>query len=330
MRRPQTPGMETMPAPLAPPVAAPPFGRTATAMITPFTDDGALDTEGAQRLATRLVDDGGCDGLVLSGTTGEAPTTSDAEKEALLRAVVEAVGDRARITAGVGTHDTRHSVALARSAERAGAHGLLVVTPYYSRPTQEAVAHHLRTVADATGLPVMLYDIPGRTGTALATGTLLRLAAHPRIAAVKDCAYDPLKSAKVLAATGLAYYAGCDEQILPLRALGGAGCISTAANAAPRAVCAVLDAFDAGDTAEATRRQLALVPLIEAMTGGEAPGAVTSKALLNHLGLPAGPVRGPLLAADAELTSRLVDALRTTLDRTADGDTAAVPAAVPG
>lgn len=330
MRRPQTPGTETMITPLTPPAAAPPFGRVATAMVTPFTDGGALDTDGAQRLATHLVDDGGCDALVLSGTTGESPTTSDAEKETLLRAVVEAVGDRARITAGIGTSDTRHSVTLARSAERAGAHGLLVVTPYYSRPTQEAVAHHLRTVADATGLPVMLYDIPGRTGTALATGTLLRLAAHPRIAAVKDCAYDPLKSAKVLAATGLAYYAGCDEQILPLRALGGSGCISTAGNAAPRAVRAVLDAFDAGDTAGATRRQLALIPLIEAVTGGENPGAVTVKALLNHLGLPAGPVRGPLLAADGELTRRLADALQTTLDRTADGDTAAVPAAVPG
>ncbi|QZY20427.1 4-hydroxy-tetrahydrodipicolinate synthase [Streptomyces decoyicus] len=318
-----------MTTPLAPPVAAPPFGRTATAMITPFTADGELDTDGAQRLATHLVDDGGCDALVLSGTTGESPTTSDAEKEALVRAVVEAVGDRARITAGVGTSDTRHSVALARSAERAGAHGLLVVTPYYSRPTQEAAAHHLRTVADATGLPVMLYDIPGRTGTALTAGTLLRLAAHPRIAGVKDCAYDPLKSAKILASTGLAYYAGCDEQILPLRALGGSGCVSTAANAAPRAVCAVLDAFDAGDTAEAARRQLALLPLIEAVTGGEHPGTVTAKALLNHLGLPAGPVRGPLLAADAQLTSRLADALRATLDRTADVGTA-VPAAVPG
>lgn len=325
--------MNTVTTPLAPPRATAPFGRTAAAMITPFTADGALDTDGAQRLATHLVDEGGVDALVLSGTTGESPTTSDAEKEALVRAVVEAVGDRARITAGVGTSDTRHSVALARGAERAGAHGLLVVTPYYSRPTQEAVGHHLRTVADATGLPVMLYDIPGRTGTALAAGTLLRLAAHPRIAAVKDCGYDLLKSAKVLAATDLAYYAGCDEQILPLRALGGTGCISTAANVVPRAVRAVLDAYDAGDTAGAARRQLALIPLIEAVTGSEAPGAVTAKALLGHLGLPAGPVRGPLLAADDRLTNRLADALRTTLDRTADAAgavTAAAGAAVPG
>ncbi|MGW1379736.1 4-hydroxy-tetrahydrodipicolinate synthase [Streptomyces sp. NPDC002446] len=325
--------MDTLTAVPARPPGAAPFGRAAAAMITPFTADGALDTDGAQRLAAHLVDEGGLDALVLSGTTGESPTTSDAEKEALLRAVVEAVGDRARITAGVGTSDTRHSVALARSAERAGAHGLLVVTPYYSRPTQEAVTHHLRTVADATGLPVMLYDIPGRTSTALSTGTLLHLAAHPRIAAVKDCGYDLLKSAKVLAETGLAYYAGCDEQILPLRALGGSGCVSTAANAAPRAVRAVLDAYDAGDTAEAARRQLALIPLIEAVTGSETPGAVSAKALLGRLGLPAGPVRGPLLAADDRLTSRLADALRTTLDRTAGAGRAAraaAGAAVPG
>ncbi|REK90117.1 4-hydroxy-tetrahydrodipicolinate synthase [Streptomyces inhibens] len=322
--------MNTVTPPLAPPPAAASFGRTAAAMITPFTADGELDTDGAQRLATHLVDEGGCDALVLSGTTGESPTTSDAEKEALLRAVVEAVGDRARITAGVGTSDTRHTVTLARDAERAGAHGLLVVTPYYSRPTQEAVTHHLRTVADATGLPVMLYDIPGRTATALSAATLLRLAAHPRITAVKDCGNDLLKSAKVLASTELAYYAGCDEQILPLRALGGTGCISTAANAAPRAVRAVMDAYDTGDTAEAARRQLALVPLIEAVTGGDTPGTVAAKALLNHLGLPAGPVRGPLLAADAQLTSRLVAALRTALDRTADTGTAVRPAAVPG
>ncbi|MEU5210558.1 4-hydroxy-tetrahydrodipicolinate synthase [Streptomyces sp. NPDC020742] len=327
--------MTTETAPLTPPLAASPFGRTATAMVTPFTADSTLDAVGAQQLAVHLVDEGGCDALVLSGTTGESPTTSDAEKETLLRAVVEAVGDRARITAGVGTSDTRHSAALARSAERAGAHGLLVVTPYYSRPTQEAVAHHLRTVADATGLPVLLYDIPGRTATALTAETLLRLAEHPRIAGVKDCGNDPLKTAKVLAATGLAYYAGSDEQILTLRALGGSGCISTAGNVAPRAVCAVLDAYDAGATAEAARRQLALTSLIEAVTGSETPGTVAAKALLRHLGLPAGPVRGPLLDADDRLTSRLVDALRTALDRTADAARgtavpAAARAAVPG
>lgn len=191
-----------------------PFGRSLCAMVTPFTGSGALDLDGAQRLADRLVARG-CDGLVLSGTTGESPTTTDAEKAALVTAVREAVGDRAALVAGVGTADTRHTVELATAAEKAGADGLLVVAPYYSRPPQDALEAHFREVADASGLPVMLYDIPGRTGTRIEPDTVVRLAAHPRIVAVKDCAYDLLGTQKVLSRTGLAYYAGCDEQILP-------------------------------------------------------------------------------------------------------------------
>src|SRR6266852_6276384 len=143
-----------------------PFGRMLTAMITPFSAGGALDTDGAARLATYLVDDMRCDGLVISGTTGESPTTTDAEKDRLLRAVIEAVGDRAAVVAGVGTNDTHHTCELARQAEQAGAHGLLVVTPYYNKPPQHGLVAHFIRVADTTGLPVMLYDIPGRTGTA--------------------------------------------------------------------------------------------------------------------------------------------------------------------
>ncbi|GAA2408603.1 4-hydroxy-tetrahydrodipicolinate synthase [Streptomyces glaucosporus] len=288
-----------------------PFGRVAAAMITPFTSEGELDLPGARRLAAHLVDRGGCDALVLNGTTGESPTTSDEEKTALVRAVAEEVGGRARIVAGVGTGDTRHSVELARAAARAGAHGLLVVTPYYSRPGQEAVARHLATVADATDLPVMLYDIPARTGegTALTAGTLERLAEHPRILAVKDCAYDLLKTAKVLAATGLAYYSGCDELNLPLRAIGARGCVSTVANVAGPAVRGVLDAFDAGDHAGAARRHRALIPLIDAMMS-DVPGTVAVKALFAAAGLPGGPPRPPLLPAGEALTLRLADALR--------------------
>lgn len=282
------------------------FGRTAAAMITPFDADGALDPEGAQRLAARLVDEEGCDGLVLSGTTGEAPTTSDAEKTTLVRAVVEAVGDRAAVVAGVGTHDTRHTIALARAAERAGAHGLLVVTPYYSRPGQQAIAQHLLSVADATGLPLLLYDIPARTGTALSADTLLRLSEHPRVLGVKDCAYDPMKSSKVMAASDLAYYAGCDELILPLRAAGAVGCVSTVANVAGRLVNAMLDAYEAGDHREATRCHLSMVPLLDALMS-DAPGTVTVKALLHAQGLPGGPVRGPLLPAEPPLTARLLE-----------------------
>jgi 4-hydroxy-tetrahydrodipicolinate synthase len=168
---------------------SPPFGRVLTAMVSPFTASGELDVEGAQRLATFLVDNGN-DGLVLNGTTGESPTTTDAEKERLLRAVVDAVGDRARVVAGVGTNDTAHTIELARAAEKAGAHGLLVVTPYYNRPPQAGLVAHFTAAADATALPVMLYDIPARTGTPIASDTLVRLAEHERIVAVKDAKGD--------------------------------------------------------------------------------------------------------------------------------------------
>ncbi|MEU2064427.1 4-hydroxy-tetrahydrodipicolinate synthase [Streptomyces sp. NPDC013455] len=282
-----------------------PFGRTLCAMITPLTGAGALDLDGAQRLAARLVA-GGCDGLVLNGTTGESPTTTDEEKTRLVAAVREAVGDRASLIAGVGTSDTRHTVELALAAGKAGADGVLVVTPYYSRPPQESVAAHFRQVADASDVPVMLYDIPGRTGTRIEPDTMIRLAEHPRIVAVKDCSYDFLGAQKVLAATDLAYYAGCDEHVLALYAVGAAGCVSTVANAVPAHVAAILAAFDAGDTARASALQLALTPLVEAMMGAGLPGTVTAKALLARLGLPAGPVRAPLLPAGRETADGLL------------------------
>jgi 4-hydroxy-tetrahydrodipicolinate synthase len=282
-----------------------PFGRTLCAMITPFTEAGSLDREGARRLAARLVAEG-CDGLVLNGTTGESPTTTDAEKAELIAAVREAVGDRVALVAGVGTADTRHTVELALAAEKAGADGVLVVSPYYSRPPQEALEAHFRQVADASGLPVMLYDIPGRTGTRIEPETMIRLAEHPRIVAVKDCSYDFLGTQKVLARTELAYYAGCDEHVLALYAVGAAGCISTVANAVPAHIAAILDAFDAGETARAAGLQLAATPLIEAMMGAGLPGTVTAKAVLNRLGLPAGPVRAPLLPAGRDAADELL------------------------
>lgn len=287
--------------------SAPPFGRALCAMITPFTEDGLLDLDGAQVLAERLVADG-CEGLVLSGTTGESPTTTDAEKSALVRAVVEAVGGRAAVVAGVGTSDTRHTIELAQEAEKAGADGLLVVSPYYSKPPQEALEAHFREIADASGLPLALYDIPGRTATRIEPETMLRLAAHPRIVAVKDCAYDLLGTQKVLASTDLAYYTGCEEFTLPLYAVGGAGYISTVANAAPRQLRRILDAFDAGESAEAARLQRRAIPLIELMMASGLPGTVTAKALLGALGVPAGPVRAPLRPAGRETVDGLLAA----------------------
>jgi 4-hydroxy-tetrahydrodipicolinate synthase len=279
-------------------------------MITPFTGSGALDLDGAQGLADGLVS-AGCDGLVLSGTTGESPTTSDAEKADLVAAVREAVGERASIVAGVGTFDTRHTVHLATAAEKAGADGVLVVSPYYSRPPQDALEAHFREVADASGLPVMLYDIPGRTGTRIEPDTLLRLAEHPRIVAVKDCSYDFLGAQKVLSRTELAYYAGCDEHNLALYAVGAAGYVSTVANVVPAQLRAVLDAFDSGDTAEAALLQQRATELVELMMASGLPGTVTAKGLLAELGLPAGPVRAPLRPADRET----VDGLRAAYER---------------
>ncbi|WP_405695737.1 4-hydroxy-tetrahydrodipicolinate synthase [Streptomyces sp. NBC_01185] len=276
-----------------------PFGRTLCAMITPFTAAGDLDLDAARRHASGLVADG-CDGLVLSGTTGESPTTTDEEKTALVRAVREAVGDAVQIVAGVGSADTRHTVRLAREAEAAGADGLLVVTPYYSRPPQAAVEAHFLRVAEATGLGLMLYDIPGRTGTRIEPATLLRLAEHPRVLAVKDCSYDLLAATRVMARTSLAYYSGCEELNLPLYALGGAGYVSTVANVAPRQMRSVLDAFDSGDTAGAARLNGLTIGLVEAMMASGLPGTVTAKALLD-----AGPVREPLQPAGREATDGL-------------------------
>ena len=274
-----------------------PFGRMLVAMVTPFADDGALDLTGAQSLAVHLVDQG-CDGLVISGTTGESPTTSDAEKDRLLRAVIEAVGDRVAVVAGVGTNDTAHTIESALAAEKAGASGALAVTPYYSKPPQEGLFAHFTALADATDLPVLLYDIPTRSGVPIGTETLLRLAEHPRIVAVKDAKGDIAASATVLASTDLAYYSGDDALNLPLLSVGAAGFISVVGHVFTPRLVALLDAFDSGDI----RRAIALnQQLLPAYTGFfRTQGVITTKAALRLLGLPAGPVRLPLVDATAE------------------------------
>jgi 4-hydroxy-tetrahydrodipicolinate synthase len=274
-----------------------PFGRMLVAMVTPFAADGALDVRGAQALAVHLVEQG-CDGLVVSGTTGESPTTSDAEKDRLLRAVLEAVGGRATVLAGVGSNDTAHSIEMALAAEKAGAAGALVVTPYYNKPPQAGLLAHFTAIADATGLPVLVYDIPGRTGTPIATETLLRLAEHSRIVAVKDAKGDLAGSSAVLAATDLAYYSGEDALNLPLLAVGGAGFVSVVGHVFTPRLVELLAAFDAGDLVRAVALHQQLLP---AYTGFfRTQGVITTKAALTMLGLPAGPVRLPLVDATAE------------------------------
>lgn len=283
-----------------------PFGRLLTAMVTPMRPDGALDVDGAAALATYLVDEQRNDALVINGTTGEAPTTTDAEKETLVRVVVEAVGDRAKVVAGVGTNDTRHTIELARSAEKAGAHGLLVVTPYYNKPPQSGLVRHFTAVADATGLPALLYDIPGRAGTAIATETLCRLAAHDRIVGVKDAKGNLAETAWVLRRTELAYYSGEDALTLPLLAVGGVGVVGTSSHLTGAGTQQMIEAYEAGRVDEALRLHRQLLPLFTGIFRTQ--GTILVKAALAARGLPAGPVRSPLVdATDAEVSQLRAD-----------------------
>ncbi|MEU0142884.1 4-hydroxy-tetrahydrodipicolinate synthase [Streptomyces albidoflavus] len=279
-----------------------PFGRVLTAMVTPLTADGALDIDGAQRLATHLVDAGN-DGLVLNGTTGESPTTSDAEKTELIRAVLDAVGDRAHIVAGVGTNDTRHSIELARAAEAAGAHGLLTVTPYYNKPPQEGLYRHFTAIADSTGLPVMVYDIPGRSGVPINTETLVRLGEHPRIVANKDAKGDLGRASWAIARSDLAWYSGDDMLNLPLLSVGAVGFVSVVGHLVTPELRALLEAHLSGDVQKATEIHQRLLPVFTGMFRTQ--GVITTKAALDRLGLPGGPLRLPLVELSAEETVQL-------------------------
>ncbi|MFF0144850.1 4-hydroxy-tetrahydrodipicolinate synthase [Amycolatopsis sulphurea] len=282
-----------------PPSAAPgrPFGRVLTAMATPFDRDGALDVKRAQELAEHLVDLGN-DGLVVNGTTGESPTTTDAEKDTLLRAVVEAVGDRATVVAGAGTNDTAHSIVQARAAAAAGAHGLLVVTPYYSRPSQAGVYAHFTTVADATELPVMLYDIPPRSVVPIEVDTLLRLAEHPRIAAVKDAKGDLIAGSEVIANSQLAYYSGDDGLNLPWIAVGGAGVVSVIGHVVAGRIGAMIDAYESGDTSTARTNHRGMLPVLRAFS--RVGGVAFAKAALQLRGFGIGDPRLPIVPATEE------------------------------
>jgi 4-hydroxy-tetrahydrodipicolinate synthase len=276
-----------------------PFGRVLTAMVTPFDADGALDLARAEELAAHLVELGN-DGLVVNGTTGEGPTTSDVEKAELVRAVVGAVGGRATVVAGAGTYDTAHSVHLARDAEKAGAHGLLVVTPYYSRPPQSGLRRHFTAVADATDLPVMLYDIPPRSIVPIEADTLRALAEHPRIVAVKDAKGDLFASSEVMARTELAYYSGDDALNLAHLTQGAAGVVSVVAHVAAARYAAMMDAVSAGDLPEAIRLHRQLLPAVRAIMT-RTQGAIMAKAAAQLAGaLNSRAVRSPLVEATEE------------------------------
>ncbi|MGW1341514.1 4-hydroxy-tetrahydrodipicolinate synthase [Kribbella sp. NPDC002412] len=287
-----------------------PFGRLTTAMITPFRPDGSLDLDAAQKVAKYLVDRGN-DALIVNGTTGEAPTTSDREKVQLLKAVLDAVGDRAKVVAGVGTNDTAHTIECAKQAEAAGVHGLLVVTPYYNKPPQDGLRAHFTAVADATGLPNMVYDIPGRAGVEVRTDTLIALAEHPRIVAVKDAKGDIAGTTKVLANTDLFYYCGADELNLASLAIGAVGIASVVAHVASPEYRQLIDAVVAGDLATAREIDRRVVPAVEAIMT-RTQGAIMVKAALKLAGvIEHATLRSPLIEATAEQVDWLTTDLKT-------------------
>jgi 4-hydroxy-tetrahydrodipicolinate synthase len=296
-----------MTSPLASEAA--PFGRVLTAMVTPFTPDGELDVDAAQRVATYLVDRGN-DGLVISGTTGESPTTTVDEDGRLLTAVIEAVGDRASVVAGVGTNDTRHSIDLAEQARKAGAHGLLIVTPYYSKPPQSGIVQHVNAVANAgDDVPVILYDIPGRTGVQIAEPTYTELVRNPLVVAVKDAVGDLERGAWLMRETGIRIYSGDDALNLGWLAIGGSGIVSVVAHAAAREYADMVAAVDAGDLATARAINERLLPAVRALMT-HTQGAITAKVALQLLGvLEHRTVRGPLPEATDDEVALVRDGL---------------------
>jgi len=273
------------------------FGTVLTAMVTPFTADGSkVDYAAVEKLANDLVDLGN-NGIVVNGTTGESPTTDEHEKLEILKAVKSAVGNRAKIVAGAGSNDTAHSVLLAKEAAKAGADGLLVVTPYYNKPPQDGIIAHMHSVADSTDLPVMVYDIPGRAGVAITTESLLKLAEHPKILANKDAKGDPWAASVVMAKSDLAYYSGDDGLNLALLALGATGVVSVTGHVVADRHEKMVEAVAANDLATAQKINEGLVPITEGIMT-RVGGAIMVKAALDLLGRAGGgTLRLPLIPA---------------------------------
>ena len=289
------------------------FGRVLTAMITPFDAEGALDLDAAQQLAAWLVDHG-TDGLVVNGTTGESPTLSSVESVELFRAVREAVS--VPVIAGSGSNDTAHAIAQTKAAAALGVDGLLVVAPYYNKPSQAGLDRHYRMVAEASDLPVVLYDIPGRTGRKVDTDTIVRLVEEVEtIVAVKDAAGSPGETSTLMAALGdrVELYSGDDNLTLPLLSIGACGTISVASHWAGVEIGEMIAAFDRGDVADARARNERLLASYAFESTLDAPNPVPTKAMLRMLGLPVGECRPPMgptpegLEAQAKL---VYDALR--------------------
>lgn len=284
------------------------FGSNLVAMVTPMHPDGTISEPGLASLVDHLLATG-CDGIVVGGTTGESPTMTEAEAARLVGAVAARAESQARVIAGIGTYDTAASIHRAREAEAAGADALLLVCPYYSKPTQAGVVAHCVAVADATELPVMLYDIPARTGIAMEAPTLIELAGHPRIRAVKDAKGDLFEAMSVMARTPLAYYCGIDELNLPYLACGAAGLVSVIGNVVASRNAELIRAVRSGDLDSAKAIQASLIPLVDVIMH-TSQGAIMAKAALAELGIiPRATVRLPLLESAPPHLQRLTDAL---------------------
>ncbi len=287
-----------------------PFGRMVTAMVTPMHDDGSIDYEGVGKLATYLTDNGN-DGLLVNGTTGESATTTDEENVEAVEAVVRAVGDRVRITAGVGTNDTAHSCRAAKALAAAGAHAVLVVTPYYNKPPQDGIVEHFTAVCSATDLPAMVYDIPSRTGTALTSDTIRRLAQIPQVQALKDAKGDLFAASGLMHDTDLLWYSGDDVINLPWLALGATGCVSVAGHVLGSQYAQMIAAVDAGDLPRAREIHTNAIPAVNAVMN-TTQGTIMAKAAMKLLGvIESDFCRLPLLPA----TSAHLDILREGLRR---------------
>ncbi|MCO5388694.1 4-hydroxy-tetrahydrodipicolinate synthase [Desulfosporosinus sp.] len=285
------------------------FGRILTAMVTPMNEALEVDYQEAVRLAQYLTDHGS-DGVVVCGTTGESPTVTDREKIELFKAIKGALGTKARVIAGIGSNSTNSSVSLARMAATTGVDGLMAVVPYYNKPSQEGMFQHFKAIAEASSLPLMLYNVPGRTSANLMPETVKRLSEIPNIVSLKEAAgsLDQVTELKRLLPAEFEVYSGDDSMTLPMLALGCSGIISVAAHVIGDEMKAMVDAWFAGDTAQATKWHLELFPVFKGIFVTSNP--VPIKALMNMIGIKAGGVRLPLVEATSEEITFLKDLMK--------------------
>jgi 4-hydroxy-tetrahydrodipicolinate synthase len=285
-----------------------PFGQVLVALITPFTTEGEVNWADVEKHIDSVIS-AGADGVVVTGTTGETSTLTDPEKIKLVEVAKSVSAGRAKVITGGGSNETAHAIELYKASEKAGADGVMIVTPYYNKPTQAGVLTHFRMIADATDLPVILYDIPGRTGVPIEYETILRAAKHPNILAVKDAKGDFSEVSRVINQTDLMYFSGDDANVLPHLSIGAIGMIGVTANIAPGPYRVIVDAVNAGDLATATAAHKALEPLVRAaMT--HVPGTVAAKYILHGLGRISSPrVRLPLVGPEDSEAAQIEDEL---------------------